>query len=63
MLVSEGLYTARVLVDPDIPGSGTMPIFDNLGDGHQLLRNYIIRQLTMPEITEDNYCVGRGVNR
>ena len=30
MLVSEGLYTARVPVDPDIPGSGTIPVFDNL---------------------------------
>ena len=30
MLVSEGLYTARIPADPDIPGSGTIPVFDNL---------------------------------
>ena len=30
MLVSEGLYLTRVPTDPDIPGSGTIPIFNNL---------------------------------
>ena len=30
MLVREGLYSTRVPVDPDIPGAGTMPVFNNL---------------------------------